>query len=456
MAQPHAAISWLHRRKRSPYIAAIAAVLMAATSTTLAQAASWHLVASFGKGGVAGLPVRERLQEPPNQGAPSPPERYRSLLVPGPQGSVLVGGYANSKPGAFIVSRISPTGKLVKSFGHGGVSIVPAIYWVKQAPPRMLALAGGSVLIVGINHADNRFVTVRLNARGQPDRSFGHDGIAQYKLANAHRFTIVTAAVVQSDGDIVAVYQKELPQPVNQPRVPEGQGNGAIEYVRLQPNGTLDRSFGTGGFLAATGEKAQLIEGESGTVGACAETLAASGSLLVAYEGLPLEQLSPTGAVVTRFGVHPSTQTPTSPAPVLVSNNSYHFCNGLFALPNGSVEGISGKEISRLTPTGTPEATFGTAGITRIDVPTEAAAIAANGETFAAGQSHHAVTITGILANGQPDPTLGSAAGQQLPIQVPRPAGTVPGNEETPTWEVLTTSHSLTIRVGEELVRLSN
>jgi len=177
-------------------------------------------------------------------------------------------------------------------------------------------------------------------------------------------------------------------------------------------------------------------------VGACAETLAASGSLLVAYENFPLEQLSPTGAVVTSFGVHPATQA--------------HFCNGLFALPNGSVEGASGVEISRLMPNGTPEATFGTAGSTRINVPIQAATIAANGETFAAGQSRHAVTLTGILANGQPDPALGSIAGQRLPVQVPRPAGTVPGDEEKPTWEVLPTAHSLTIRVGEELVRLSN
>jgi uncharacterized delta-60 repeat protein len=418
----------------------------ATTGATLAQATSWHLASSFGKGGVAGLPVRERLQEPPNQGAPSPPERYRSLLVPGPQGSVLVGGYANSKPEAFIVSRISPTGKLVKSFGHGGVSTVPVIHWIKQAPPRMLALAGGSVLIVGINRAD-KLVAVRLNARGQPDQSFGHDGVAQYNMVNAHRLSIVTAAVVQPNGNILAVYQKELPQPVNQPRVPEGQGNGAIEYVRLLPSGALDRSFGTGGYLAATGEKVRFIEGESGTVGACAETLAANGSLLVAYESLPPEQLSPTGSVVRSFGLQ---STP-------------HFCNGLFALPSGSVEGISasqsgvaGVEVSRLTPTGTPEATFGTAGSTRIDVPTQAAAVAANGETFAAGQSHHAVTLTGILATGQPDPALGGLAGQRLPVQVPRPAGTVPGNEEKPTWEVLPAAHSLTIRVGEELLRLSN
>ena len=443
-------------------VIAVMLIIAGALSTTLAQAASWHLAGAFGRGGVAGLPVRERLQEPPNQGAPSPPERYRSLLVPGAQGSVLVGGYANSKPGAFIVSRLSPSGRLLKSFGHGGVSTVPAIYWRKQAPPRMLALAGGSVLIVGVNRAD-MFVAVRLNALGKPDRSFGHNGVAQYKLVNAHHLSIVTAAVVQANGDILAVYQKELPQPVNQPRVPEGQGNGAIEYLRLKPSGALDGSFGTGGFLAATGEKVEFIEGESGTVGACAETLSAGGSLLVAYENFALEELNPAGAVVTSFGVHPTTQTSTSSGSLTVSKNGYHFCNGLFALPSGSVEGISsvesggsGVEITRLTSTGTPEAAFGKAGSTRIKVPTQAAAIAPDGETFATGQSGRSLVLTGILANGQPDPALGGAAGHRFALQVPRPAGSVPGNEEMPTWEVLPVAGGLTIRVGEELVRLSN
>jgi hypothetical protein len=214
-----------------------------------AQASTWHLVSSFGKNGVAGLPVRERAAAPLNQGGAPPPERFRSLVVPGPQGSVLVGGYANSKPGTFLVSR---------------------------------------------------------HALGAPDRRFGHNGVAQYKVVGRHGYSIVTAAVVEPNGDILAVYQKELPQPPSSsPGVPEGQGNGAIVYTRLLPSGALDHSFGQGGFLDASGEKVGFIEGESGTVGACGETLSTSGSLLVAYESFALEELSPAGVVVTSFGDDP-------------------------------------------------------------------------------------------------------------------------------------------------------
>jgi hypothetical protein len=321
----------------------------------------------------------------------------------------------------------------------------------------MLALAGGDLLIVGLDQAD-QFVAVRLTSRGKPDRGFGHDGVAQYTLAHLRRFTIITAATLEPDGDILAVYQKELPQPVNQPRVPEGQGNGAIGYVRLLPSGALDRSFGTGGFLAATGEKVGFVEGESGTVGACAETLASSGTLLVAYEDFALEQVSSAGAVVSSFGNDPTQQPGVT---TFETKNGYHFCNGLFALPGGSTEGISGVEsgisgveVSRLTPSGMPEAAFGTAGSTRIDVPTEAAAIASNGETFAAGQSGRTLVLTGILANGQADPALGGVKGKRFAVTVPRAAGPVPGAGEKPTWEVLPAAGSLTVRIGEEIVRL--
>jgi hypothetical protein len=451
-------------RNKSVTSVLAAAALVSATGAGAAHASAWHLASSFGRNGVAGLPVRERAAEPPNQGASSPPERFRSLVVPGPQGSVFVGGYANSRPGSFLITRMSASGRLITRFGHGGVTVVPAIRWVKQAPPRMLELPGGSLLIVGIDRAD-MLVAVRLNALGAPDRGFGHDGVAQYKVADRHGFSIVTAAVVEPDGDILAAYQKELPQPSSSsPRVPEGQGNGAIVYVRMLASGALDRSFGHAGFLDSSGEKVGFIEGESGTIGACGETLSTSGSLLVAYEGFALEELSPAGAVVTGFGDDPSTSAKeqNTDLPSFEAKNSFHFCHGLFALAGGAVEGIAGLEtgvgsaVVRLTPAGLPESAFGKSGVTNIDVPVEAAAIASNGETYTTGESGRSLVLTGILANGEADPALGGAKGQRFAVNVPRATGGVPGDEEAPTWEVLPVSGGLVIRVGEELVRLAD
>jgi hypothetical protein len=108
-----------------------------------------------------------------------------------------------------------------------------------------------------------------------------------------------------------------------------------------------------------------------------------------------------------------------------------------------------------LTPAGLPEGAFGKHGATRIDVPAEAAAIAANGELYAVGESGRSLILTGILADGEADPALGGVKGQRFGVKVPRAVGNVPGDEEAPTWELLPVSGGLVIRVGEELIRLA-
>jgi len=175
---------WL---RTSTAVVGVTVVCALALGAVAAEAGSWHLVSSFGNDGVAGLPLRERSREEPSQGF-ALPERSRSLTVAGPQGSLYVGGFAVSKPGAFLLARMSAAGKLVKSFGRGGVLTVPAVYWFKQDPPRLFALAGGRLLIVGLDHGD-QLVAVELSSGGQFEHGFGHDGVAQYALVHAHGFT---------------------------------------------------------------------------------------------------------------------------------------------------------------------------------------------------------------------------------------------------------------------------
>ena len=252
--------------------------------------------------------------------------------------------------------------------------------------------------------------------------------------------------MVESDGDILAVYEKELPQPINQPRVPEGQGNGIIQYARLLPSGALDHSFGSGGFLAAGGREFALLEGESGTVGACQETLTNSGSLLITYEGFAMEELGPSGEMLSGFGVE---QAPPASGPAYLHKNKYFYCDGLFALPGGEIEASSGANLIRLTTAGTLDPTFGHGGTANIGSRPEASAVAADGETFSAGDAGGALLLTGTLPSGLPDPKLG-AKGQRFAVRVPREK-----NEERPTWEVLPEGNTVTVRVAEEVFRVS-
>ena len=142
----------------------------------------------------------------------------------------------------------------------------------------------------------------------------------------------------------------------------------------------------------------------------------------------------------------------------MARNSTSSLCDGLFSLPGGAVEAAFGGEgqnstgidLFRFTAAGTADATFGTAGHVTLGAPVAALALAADGETFSAGISGSALVLTGTLSDGSPDPALGGGRGERVAIGLSRPG------EQQPTLEVLPGDGTLTIRVGEELVRISD
>jgi hypothetical protein len=414
-----------------------------------AWAGAWHLDSSFGRQGVAGLPVRE---EGIDSLYPPGPADQGSLLAPGPQGSVFVGGYADRRRGAFLLVRMSAGGSLVKGFGSGGVTVVPAIYSTPQHPPRMLALAGGGLLIVGLDRV-GRLTLVRLSASGRADRSFAHDGVARLTLPDTHGHAIVAAATVESDGDILAAcYRREVQQPVNEPRISPGLGEGPLELVRVMPSGALDTSYGKGGVLEASGQHGPGV--------AAGVTITPEGSILIAYEQAPpsttgarevpgVEELSPAGVDASGFGSEGVASLPFVPHLEGVSSLIF---GALLALPDGSVEVSFGGEgeLFRFTPSGILDPTFGTAGHARAGSAAAALAVAPDGETFAV-DTRGKLTLAGTLASGAPDPALGGGRGERFAADV---SGRRP-SEERQVVQLLAGEGGVSILVGEELVRIS-
>jgi hypothetical protein len=414
-----------------------------------AAAAPWHLASGFGRNGVAGLPLRERAAG--------------SLLAAGPGGTVFVGGYADRRKGVFLVAQMSARGRLVRSFGSGGVSSVPAIYAFPQSPPRMFALRSGGLIVVGLSHAD-RLLAVRLTGRGRPDRAFAHDGVAEYPAGGVKGFAIVTAATVESDGDIVLVYQRQVPEPTNEPRVPEGLGEGPIELLRVLPSGSPDRSFGKAGFLSASGETPALAGYPGNGAGwACEQTLGADGSLLLAYEQAvvpnsnlrevpAVQELDPTGADAPLFGEHGAAYLPSVPS---AGGTSSILCDGLFALPAGAAQAAfggegadsRGVELFRFTPTGIPDPAFGQAGHVTLGAPVAVLALGPGGETFSAGLAGGTLVVSGTSGGGAFDAALGGRGGKRFAAHLSRAASDT-------TLELLPGAHAMSIRVGEELVRI--
>jgi len=440
--------------------ASAAAIVLAGVSASAAdararpavtRASRWHVNGSFGRAGVAGLPVRE--------GASG------SLLAPGPSGSTFVGGFARRRSGVLLVARMSAAGTLVRGFG-GGVVTVPTVHWYSSSPPRLAAAGGGRLLIVGLDGSD-RLALVRLTPSGRRDRSFGHGGVATYGFPHRNGFTIPTAATIEPGGKIVVAYQREAPQPVNEPAIQSGLGEGPIELARMLPTGALDPSFGRAGFLSASASTPSLVGYPgSGRGWACAQALAPDGSLALAYEqalapagggspGPAVEKLGPAGEDAAGFGSHGNVALPFAPS--TASGASSFLCDGLFALGDGSVEAAFGGEgpdstmitLFRFTAGGLLDTAFGASGHVTLGAPVAALAIA-SGEVFSAGIARGALVISGVLPAGTADPALGGRPGESFNAHLPGGSGSAGGS-----FELLAGTGSLTIRVGEELVQVS-
>jgi hypothetical protein len=435
---------------------AASTALLAVVATACAAApagASWHLQASFGRGGVAGLPLRESARG--------------TLLAAGPNGSLYVGGYARHRPGAFLLARLSSRGHLIAGFGKGGVLTVPSVRWRGQSPPRLLAVPGGGLVVVGTN-AKNELAVVQLTPSGRLSHSFGAGGALTRAFPHRAGLTIVTAATIESDGDLLVVYQREARQPTNEPAIPYGLGEGAIGLARVLPSGQPDTSFGQGGFLTAPGATPTLA-GYPGTEAgwACEQSVAPDGTIVLAYEqavstrgsfaeGPAVLELTATGEDAP-FSTQGTAFLPVQPA---TKASTSSLCEALFALGGGAVEAAFGGEgadsrhdyLFRFTPLGVSDTSFAARGYTVLSVPVAAMALGPQNEIFSAGTASNALMLGGTLASGEADPALGGSSGKGLAAKLPHASATDAG----PTVELLAGAGTLTVRVGEEILRLAD
>lgn len=158
----------------------------------------------------------------------SPISAFNSVTVQ-PDGKIIAAG---SSSGYLLVVRYNTNGTLDNSFGIGGSLITD----IAHSGSEIALQQGGKIVVVGYFNYD--FAVVRLNADGSPDQSFGNGG----------RFVLdidaqdgAGALAIQPNGKIVVT----------------GMSCGAtnapltcdISLFRLNATGTLDKTFGSGGWV---------------------------------------------------------------------------------------------------------------------------------------------------------------------------------------------------------------
>lgn len=243
MRRSHGSASW----------GALAAVAFLAISVSPAGATPGHLAVAFGHNGE--VPVQ----------IDSPSNRPRLAAW---KNDVVLGSdlWADSsqQTASYYFARYRPDGSLDPSFGSGGevTSHDPRFSRVEQ----ILALPNGKLLAAGTGHTpdcptsgcNGAPALLMLGADGSPDQSFGSGGIALASSDTQGRpvqQTYLNGIVLQPDGKILGIGERLKP---------DGSTIEGATYLRWNPNGSLDGSFGDAGVLRTDAQPAFTVLRESG------------------------------------------------------------------------------------------------------------------------------------------------------------------------------------------------
>jgi len=153
-------------------------------------------------------------------------------VVQQPDGKLVLGGY--SLTAGLSLVRLNPDGSLDSNFGSGGKVVVDVTYGYDYGRS-LIVQSDGKLVLGGYTRQGSvyDFLVIRLNADGSLDTSFDGDGKLQIAVGAGldYAYTLIQ----QSDGKLLL----------------GGTSTGTNSYdysvIRLNTDGSLDNSFGSGG-----------------------------------------------------------------------------------------------------------------------------------------------------------------------------------------------------------------
>jgi uncharacterized delta-60 repeat protein len=295
--------------------------------------------------------------------------------------------------GAATCYAAAQAGTLDSTFASGGIFTAPG---TRAIAGGVAIQADGKIVIAG-GTVTNNFVgtVIRLNTSGTLDSTFGSGGIVT--ITNVSSFY---ALAIQPNGLIVAAGSTAP------------SSDNVVFLARLETNGTLDSSFGTGGITTTQA----IPSGPYGASGALA--LQANGEILVAA-GNPgvMGRFTSSGQLDTTFGTGG------------VANLAYGGPTQIVPLKNGKILVAAGVSepapaatpgiISRYNSTGSLDSTFGAAGMVASVTSASAMTLQSGGRIVVAGALTSKIAtppasndtgfgIARYLPNGASDNSFGS------------------------------------------------
>lgn len=263
----------------------------------------------------------------------------------------------------FSEAAISATGDLDPTFGVQGRNFVT----VFNSQPELgnhnyaediVIQPDGKILVAGsawvIPNGDD-FVILRFNANGQLDSTFANGGIFRHTLSPVT--DRLNGIAVQADGKIVAAGAVNV-----------GTQDLAWAVMRLNPNGTLDPSFGTNGivttnFFASLDEATEVAIRPDGKIVATGWVTRGGVNDGISYD-FAVAQYLPNGTLDPSFGTNGTTfadfgRGDLAQTSVLQPDGKIVLA-GFVAVQTTAIHYDFG--LARFDPNGSLDLTFGTGG----------------------------------------------------------------------------------------------
>jgi uncharacterized delta-60 repeat protein len=206
-----------------------------------------------------------------------------------PDGKVVFAGVASNSE--TIVARLTADGSLDPAFGSGGKVLTaygsaPGVIF-----PLAVALEPDGRILVGGTYTPNggsqQPFVARWNTDGTPDGSFAGNGFFATQLGEGPApHSGLGGLAVQPDGRIVLIGGAT-----------DSAGEGVVQLARLDTQGNLDPTFGTGGKLLAPQLGTGANKGSFATAGA----LQPDGKIVIAGQATDTNGAQADAALVARF-----------------------------------------------------------------------------------------------------------------------------------------------------------
>ena len=321
-------------------------------------------------------------------------------------------------------------GSLDPRFGNGGTAIIPfpgtSLAPFSAASATAIAVQGDKTVLAGsdFNVSDSLgdFAVARLNADGSLDQSFGTGGDVTISFGGAMNQSIANAVAVQGNKIVVAGFSVDFS--------PGGQQVMAL--ARLNKDGSLDQSFGTGGKVTITftgNDSANGVAIQGNKIVVAGTTFLVNGN-----EDVAVARLNKDGSLDTSFGTGGETTFAFGSSPFITVSAVAIQADRILVAGGGNSGGNTDFAVARLTRDGSLDPSFGTGGETLFEVGNggPATSMALQGDQIvlagSVGSTNPNVFVQFGVARLNPDGTLDTTFGTGG--QVTFTFGSVNGEED--------------------------